>query len=128
MSNDDISEEDIPQQGAGVFERLDVAEEKTELDKIFEQMLDPKNIEHFTEVNPAEITAFSTYGAYINGLCKKYGYKLQMPKEWIIKNLTMRVSKGRKGKMEMVKVTARNPWQEQQQGGGKGPWNMFRGQ
>lgn len=127
MSNNNEEENlDVPQ-SAGILDGVGIGEEKSELDKIFEKMLAPENIEHFTELNPGEITAFSTYGAYVNQISQKYKYELKMPKEWLIKNLTMRTSKGRKGKLEMVKITARNPWQENQQGNNTSIWNRFRG-
>lgn len=110
-------------QGAGLMSPgggIDVGMEKTDLDKIFEMMLDPKNIDHFTELNSAEITAFSTLGS----MAEKY-----MPggvvHGWLLKNLRMRVSKQRKGKAETVKITSRLPADMQQQKGGG--WNFFRG-
>jgi hypothetical protein len=59
--NDELNPEQM--QGSGVLDALDVGQEKTDLDKIFEMMLDPKNIDHFTELNAQEITAFSTLGS-----------------------------------------------------------------
>jgi hypothetical protein len=121
--NEEVSDELNPEnmQGAGVLDGLDVGEEKSDLDKIFEMMLAPTNIYHFTELNAAEITAFSTLGS----MAKKY-----MPKGvvhgWLLTNLQMRVSKQRKGKTEAVKITSRLPAEQgPQRGGGWG--NFFRG-
>lgn len=96
---------------------LDISTEKTDMDKIFEMMLHPDNILHFTELNAQEITAFSTLGS----IAEKY-----MPEGvvhgWLLKNLQMRVSKQRKGKAEAVKITSRIPDAPQQQRGG---WGSF---
>jgi hypothetical protein len=108
-------------EGAGILsgDGIGVGEERTDLDKIFEMMLDPENIYHFTELNAQEITAFSTLGS----MAEKY-----MPKGvvhgWLLTNLQMRVSKQRKGKAETVKITSRLPEQQQQQSSGFG--NFFR--
>ncbi len=108
-------------QGAGIMsgDGIDSFEEKNDLDKIFEKMLDPKNIYHFTELNANEITGFSTLGV----IAEKY-MPTGVVHGWLLKNLMMRVSKQRKGKGEFVKITARNAYQEPapQQGG----WNPFR--
>jgi hypothetical protein len=114
-SGDDLSPDTM--QGAGLVggDGVDFSQEKTDLDKIFEMMLDPKNIVHFTELNAAEITAFSTLGS----MAEKY-----MPKGvvhgWLLKNLQMRVSKQRKGKAETVKITSRLPADQQAQPQGFG--------
>jgi hypothetical protein len=119
--NDAIPEGmDNQPQGAGILDGLGVGDDKTDLDKIFEMMLDPKNIYHFTELNASEITAFSTLGS----MAKKY-----MPggvvHGWLLVNLQMRVSKQRKGKGEAVKITSRLPAEMPQQKGGWG--GFFRG-
>lgn len=120
----DTGEELSPEQmqGSGVLDGLGVGEEKTDLDKIFEMMLDPKNIYHFTELNAQEIMAFSTLGS----MAKKY-----MPQGvvhgWLLANLQMRVSKKRQGKAETVKITSRLPADQMQQRGGGGFWSGFRG-
>jgi hypothetical protein len=115
--NDELNPEQM--QGSGVLDALDVGQEKTDLDKIFEMMLDPKNIDHFTELNAQEITAFSTLGS----MAEKY-----MPNGvvhgWLLKNLKMRVSKQRKGKGEAVKITSRLPAEQMQQRAGG--FNFFR--
>jgi hypothetical protein len=103
--------------GAGVMDGIDVGEEKTELDKIFEMMLNPDNIYHFTELNTQEITAFSTLGS----LADKY-LRDGVVYKWLLTNLQMRVSKQRKGKAETVKITSRLPEQQQQPKGGFGSW------
>lgn len=116
-------EESSQMQGAGLTggDGIQTGDEVTDLDKIFAKMLDPNNIYHFTELNAGEITAFSSLG------CVAESY---MPKgvihKWLLLNLMMRVSKGRKGKQEFVKITARNadPPQMMPQRNG---FNWFRG-
>lgn len=121
---EDNDEEDDGPQSAGLLsggDGIQAGDEVTDLDKIFEKMLNPNNIYHFTELNPGEITAFSSLGCIA---------ELHMPKgvihKWLILNLMMRVSKGRKGKQEFVKITARNadPPQMMPQRNG---FNWFRG-
>lgn len=107
-------------QGSGILDGLDMGQEKTDLDKIFEMMLKDENIEHFTELNAGEITAFSTLGS----LHEKY-MPAGVALKWLKKNLKMRVSKGRKGKTETVKITSRLPQEQPMQRGGFG--GFFRG-
>lgn len=76
-------------------------EEKTELDKVLELLLDPKNIQHNTELTKNEITAFSV----LTSICKKY--KLPVLDDFLKENLVLRVSKGRAGRKEWVKITSR---------------------
>lgn len=76
-------------------------DEKTELDKIIELMLDPKNIGHLTELTRNEILAFSV----LSTINKRYdGLVLG---QFLKENLIYRVSKGRKGRLETVKLTSR---------------------
>lgn len=97
---------------------IDVDNEKSELDKVFKQLLDPNNIAHNTELDQEEITAFSV----LAGLAEQYD--LTTLKRFLLDNLQLRVSKGRKGRNEIVRITARN-WTDQQ----KTPsiWDRFRG-
>lgn len=105
--------------GPGVLDQLGMNDEKTELDKIFDKMLDPVNLYHFTELSQAEINAFSALGVLADE------YDLVILKKWIIDNLKLRVSKQRKGKAEFVKITARNGSYEQPQQRNS-PWGFFR--
>lgn len=102
MSEDEIiKDDDLP--NANLSDTImDVGEEKTELDKIFAQLLDPKNIYHNTELTSDEITAFSTLG----GMADKYD--IRVLKKWLVDNMQMRVSRGRRGRNEIVKITARH--------------------
>lgn len=126
MSNpqsDDIG--DVPAGQAGLMNGMELGEEKTELDKIFLQMLDPKNLHHFTELNNGEITAFSTLGRLSNMLVKKYGIKTL--EEWLIDNMKLRVSKARKGRLELVKITSRTgAGIENPNGPQRNAWGFFR--
>lgn len=80
---------------------LEVEEEKSELDKIFEQFLDPRNIRHNSELTVNEITAFSAAGP----MAEKYN--LTELKRVLLENLILRVSKGRGGRREWVKIIGR---------------------
>lgn len=77
-------------------------EEKTELDKVLELLLDPKNIAHNTELTRNEITAFSVLGAIA-----KAHPELTALRDFLKENLVLRVSKGRAGRKEWVKITSR---------------------
>lgn len=91
---------DLPQ--LGLADALAVMEdEKTELDKVLELLLDPRNIHHNTELTQNEITAFSVLAS----LAKKYN--LEALTDFILENLKLRVSKGRQGRKEWVKITSR---------------------
>lgn len=91
-------------------------EEKTELDKVIELMLNPANIGHLTELNSREILAFST----LSTLGKKYRYLDILP--FVAENLVFRVSKGRKGRLETIKLTSRPMYDPRMMGGpGMGP-------
>lgn len=96
---------------------LDADSEKSELDKIFKQLLDPNNIAHNTELDQEEITAFSV----LAGLAEQYD--LTTLKRFLLDNLQLRVSKGRKGRNEIVRITARN-WQDPQKT--TSIWDRFR--
>lgn len=77
-------------------------DEKTELDKVLELLLKPENIAHNTELNKNEITAFSVLAA----IAKAYP-TLTALQDFLEKNLVYRVSKGRQGRKEWVKITSR---------------------
>lgn len=86
----------------GIFDAMAVLDEdKTELDKVLELLLDSKNIAHNTELSRNEITAFSTL--------KTIGtkYDLSVLKEFLAENMVLRVSKGRQGRKEWVKLVSR---------------------
>lgn len=96
---------------------LDVDSEKSELDKVFKQLLDPNNIAHNTELDQEEITAFSV----LAGIAEQYD--LTTLKRFLLDNLQLRVSKGRKGRNEIVRITARN-WTDPQKP--QSIWDRFR--
>jgi hypothetical protein len=86
----------------GLAEALMVSEdEQSELDKIIEMILDPANIAHNTELSRNEITAFSV----LSTLSSKHN--LPVLKEFLKQNLILRVSKGRKGRSELIKILNR---------------------
>lgn len=93
-------------------------EEKSELDKIIEMILDPANIAHNTELSRNEITAFSV----LSTLASKHN--LPVLKEFLKHNLILRVSKGRKGRGELIKILnrqmAEHDAMNQAQAGGRG--------
>jgi hypothetical protein len=95
---------------------MTVEEEKSELDKIFEQIFDPKNIAFNTELTRNEITAFST----LYTIAKRHN--LPVLDEFLLQNLQLRVSKGRAGKKELVKIVAgrRQEQEEEAVGGWRG--------
>lgn len=80
---------------------LEAEEDKTELDKIFEMVLDPRNIQHLTELSKNEILAFSVLGP----LARKHDFELL--KAFLAENYLNRVSKSRAGKKELVKILSR---------------------
>lgn len=83
-------------------------DEKTELDKVLELLLDPRNIQHNTELSKNEITAFSV----LSTLAKRHN--LPVLSDFLAENLVLRVSKGRAGRKEWVKIVARHLQQEQE--------------
>lgn len=76
-------------------------EEKSELDKVLELMHNPKHVQHYTELNKNEILAFSILGT----IGKRH--PLLLLTDWLSENLQLRVSKGRKGREETVKLASR---------------------
>jgi hypothetical protein len=77
-------------------------DEQTEMEKVIKVLLDPKNIGHLTELNRNEIIAFSTLSTIA---IKRV--QLDTLRVWLAENLVFRVSKGRGGRKEMIKVTSR---------------------
>lgn len=80
--------------------------DETELDKVLELLLDPKNIQHNTELSKNEITAFSVLAT----MAKRHN--LPVLSDFLAENLVLRVSKGRAGRKEWVKIVARHLNQE----------------
>lgn len=80
---------------------LDIQGDKTEMDKVLELMLDPKFITHLTELNRNEITAFSV----LSTIDRRY--RGLVIGQFLKENLGLRVSKGRKGRLEFTKITSR---------------------
>lgn len=78
-----------------------VAEEKTEMDKVLDILLDPKNIEHLTELSQNEITAFSV----LDTVALKY--PLPVLTDFLKVNKKLRVSKKRLGRKEIGKIVSR---------------------
>lgn len=87
---------------------LQQEEEKTELDKVLQLLLDPKNIAHNTELGRNEIMAFSVLGTMATR------HDLPVLKEFLFENKILRVSKGRQGRKEWVKITSRQLMQSDQ--------------
>lgn len=90
----------------GLSDALYETTEKSELDKIFAQMLHPDNIHHNTELTQDEITGVSTLYTLYNNF-KDKGYPLAALEKWLIENLKLRVSKNRQGRKEWVKITTK---------------------
>lgn len=83
--------------------------EKTELDKVLELLLKPENIGHNTELSKNEILAFSV----LSTLARRHN--LPVLKEFLAENLILRVSKGRAGRKEWIKIVGRHLAQEDTQ-------------
>jgi len=84
-----------------------VEDEKSELDKIVELITNPKHIAHFTELSRNEIMAFSVLYTMAGR------HKLPVLEEWLERNLILRVSRGRQGKKELLKMVSRTLAAEQ---------------
>lgn len=82
-------------------------DEKSELDKIVELITDPANIQHFTELSRAEIMAFSVLSTM------EQRHPLPVLTQFLKENLVLRVSRGRQGKKELMKMVARTMAMEQ---------------
>jgi hypothetical protein len=101
-----------------------VDEEKTEMDKVLDILLDPNHIGHLTELNRNEILAFSALGTI-----SSKRPSLDTLKTFLAHNLVYRVSKGRGGRKELVKVVSRQlQFAEQQmpQEGASGTRRWFK--
>lgn len=110
-----MTQEDLPK--LNIQDALAVMEEeKTEMDKVLALLLDPKNIQHNTELNRNEILAFSV----LSTICKSHP-ELTALKTFLAENLVNRVSKGRAGRKEWVKITSRQLAMAQDQMGMDGP-------
>lgn len=97
-------------------------EEETELDKLMRLMLDPANIEHNTELSRREIKAYSVLGPR----AEKYG--LECLKQYLARNLKLKVSKDRKGRVEWVKIASKargDKSDEEERAGARGVWRRF---
>lgn len=101
--------EPLPQLGLNDALVMAAGEEKTELDKVLELLLDPKNIGHNTELSKNEILAFSL----LSTLARRHD--LPVLKEFLAENLVLRVSKGRAGRKEWIKIVGRHLAQENQE-------------
>lgn len=77
-------------------------DEKSEMDKVLEIFLNPSHIGHLTELNRNEILSFSALGT----IAAKRP-QLDTLATFLRNNLIYRVSKGRGGRKEMVKLTSR---------------------
>lgn len=97
-----------------------VEDEKSELDKVLELLLDQNNIQHNTELNKREITAFSVLAT----IAKKYD--LSVLNGFLKENLVLRVSKGRAGRKEWVKIVARHLDHQMEEEEKKGSSRWFR--
>ncbi len=84
-------------------------EEKSELDKIIEMILDPANIAHNTELSRNEITAFSV----LSTLYKRHPTAFPALGNFLKENLILRVSKSRKGRAELIKILNRQMQQQE---------------
>lgn len=101
MGDDREQLPDLPQLGLQDALMM-MQDEETELDKVLKLLLDDKNIHHNTELSGKDITAFSVL-ASITKL-----RKLPVLENFLYENLKLRVSKGRKGRAEWVKITSRS--------------------
>lgn len=92
-------------------------EDRTELDKIFEHMTKLENLQYYTELNKQEVIGYASLRS-LSDLAKKYKIDYSIIDSWVQHSLINRVSLGRKGRAELVKVAARQqtefPMQNQQ--------------
>lgn len=112
-------DEEKPAKGLGLQEMLMAVddEERTELDKVLENMFDPENIGHLSDLNSREILVFSV----LDSLSTKY--PLPALRRFLEKNLVLRVSKGRGGRKDLVKIFSRALQQDDMENtGGFGRW------
>lgn len=77
-------------------------DEKSEMDKVLEILLDPKNISQLSDLNKNEILAFSILGT----IARRY-QPLSVLRDFLAENLVLRVSKGRGGRKEFTKIVSR---------------------
>lgn len=85
----------------GIFDSiLKVEDDEDELSKIFKQLTDPVNLHHYTELTVNEITAFNAL------ISLEREFNIPELKRFIQDALTLRVSKKRKGRNEIVHVSA----------------------
>jgi hypothetical protein len=96
--------EDLPQTDLNAMLAEDT--EKSELDKLMARMMDPANIHHNTDVSQEEINGFSTLYAMHRDF-KSRGYKIDILEKWLLEQLKLRVSRGRAGRKEWVKITTK---------------------
>lgn len=80
----------------------------TEMDKILELILNPKHLGNFTELSKQEIHAFSVLGSMARR------HKLIALQDFLIENLTLRISHKRKGRGELIKMVGRHLAMEEQ--------------
>jgi hypothetical protein len=107
---DNVAPKPLPQLGLSEALLLQNDEKPSELDKIIEMILDPANIAHNTELSRNEVTAFSV----LSTLASKHN--LPVLTEFLKHNLILRVSKGRKGRGELIKILNRQLAAQEQTG------------
>lgn len=115
-SEDKKEEKEIDVPDTDLSALLDESQEKSELDKIFEKMLAPENIHHNTEVTQDEINGFSTLYAMSRDF-KARGYRIEVLEKWLLEQMKLRVSKGRAGRKEWVKITTKMQDETNKKGG-----------
>jgi hypothetical protein len=92
----------------------------TEMDKILEILLDPKNINQLTELSKSEITAFSVLATM------RKRHTLPVLSDFLKENLVFRVSKSRSGRKEFSKIMSRQLQLSEQQEALMEPTGMRR--
>lgn len=103
--SDKDEEEDISLPPAPDFDSiLESGEEKSDTIKVIEQLASEDDIEVNTEFTSEEIGAFQT----LSTLADDYE-GLEALDRWLKKGMRMRVSRGRRGRNETVRISARNP-------------------
>ena len=86
-------------------------EEKLEFEKIYQLMLDPKNLAHNTELTKSEITAFSV----VSSMLREHPKALHVLDKFLTENMAMRVSHKRGGRREWFKAIARHAMEQDMQ-------------
>ncbi len=94
-------EDDSAERLAALNDAFEVDDEKSDMEKVLEHLMDPNKIMHNTQLTRDEIIG-------LNGLAvigKRNN--LDIITQWLSGFMQMKVSEGRQGRKEVVKITSR---------------------